>query len=143
VKFETTVEIDAPLERVWRTLVDVDRWPELTESIDEVKWLDGMEVAKGNRIRIKQPGLPAGVWEVTEFEPTASFAWQTVSPGVTTVATHAISEAGAGRVAVTFGIRQSGPLAPLVGLIAGSRTRRYVNMEAAGIKQRAEASSGS
>ena len=40
---------------------------------------------------------------------------------------------------VTLGIHQSGPLAPIVALLAGGRTKRYVQMEADGLKTRCEA----
>jgi hypothetical protein len=39
---------------------------------------------------------------------------------------------------VTFGIRQSGALAPMIALLTAARTKRYVQMEADGLKRRAE-----
>jgi len=41
-------------------------------------------------------------------------------------------------VAVTLGIRQSGPLARVIGLLMAGTARRYVRTEAAGLKQRCE-----
>jgi uncharacterized protein YndB with AHSA1/START domain len=137
--FETTVEIDALPERVWATLVDVERWPEWTASMRELTHLDGQRLAPRSRVRVRQPGMPALVWEVTELEPGHSFAWRSSSPGVTTVGTHVVRPTGPNRVTVTLGVHQSGPLAALVGLLTGARTRRYVRMEADGLKQRCEA----
>jgi uncharacterized protein YndB with AHSA1/START domain len=139
MKFETTVQIDAPPDIVWDTLIDVDHWPEWTDSIQQVTWLDGTTLKSGNRVRIKQPGMPSLVWEVSEFEPDASFAWKCASPGVTTLGTHMVMKTADDRSSVTFGIHQSGVLAPIVSLFTGPRTKRYVQMEADGLKKRAEA----
>src|ERR1022692_3641959 len=89
--FKTTIEINAPLDRVWDALVDVETWPEWTASIREVKGLDGAVLAFGSRVRIKQPRMPSLVWEVSEFEPTTSFTWRSTSPGVTTVGSHVVT----------------------------------------------------
>ena len=138
--FETTVEIDAPVDRVWDILVDVERWPEWTASMTNVERLSGSALVKGATARIKQPRMPSLVWEVTEIEAGASFTWRTSSAGVTTVGSHVIRPAVNDRSAVTLGVDQSGPLAPLTGLLTSRLTRRYVEMEARGLKQRCEAS---
>jgi uncharacterized membrane protein len=138
VHFETTVNIDAPLDTVWATLIDLGRWPEWTESIQEVSWLEGGALAKGSRVRIKQPSIPAQVWVVSEVQPGASFSWTSKALGVTTLGCHALTQAADGHVTVTLGIDQSGLLAPVMGLLAGARARRYVQMEADGLKKRSE-----
>jgi hypothetical protein len=56
---------------------------------------------------------------------------------VTTVGGHRITPRGDG-VEVTLSIRQTGPLAWLVGLITSRLTRRYVQTEANGLKRRSE-----
>ncbi|WP_202513189.1 hypothetical protein [Streptomyces sp. SID3343] len=38
----------------------------------------------------------------------------------------------------TLTLQQSGLLAPVVGMLAGGLTRRYLRMEAEGLKQRSE-----
>jgi uncharacterized protein YndB with AHSA1/START domain len=136
--FETTVEIDAEPRDVWAALIDVERWPQWTDSMEEVRWVDGATPAVGSRARVKQPGMPALTWAVTEIEAGRSFDWQTSSPGVRTVGTHTIAAAGDGRSTLTLGLRQSGALVGLVNALTGSRTRRYVQMEADGLKRAAE-----
>ena len=140
MRFETTVEIDAPQDAVWNTLVDVERWPEWTASMTEVKRVDGEVLAPGSRVRVKQPRMPALMWEVTELAPGRSFTWRSTSPGVTTVGSHLLTSAASDRVAVTLGVRQSGALASVVALLTSGRTRRYVQMEALGLKTRCEGS---
>ena len=136
--FETSVDIAAAGEDVWAVLVDVERWPEWTASMSEVKLLDTGPLAVGVRARIKQPRLPPTIWEVTELEPNRAFTWKATVPGVTTIADHRLTAEDPGRVTVTLGIRRSGPLAPLIDLLFGRVTRRYVGMEAEGLKRRCE-----
>jgi uncharacterized membrane protein len=139
VHFETTVGIAAPRDKVWGTLVDVSHWPDWTDSVRQATWLDDTGMAPGGRVRIKQPGMPALVWEVSELEPGVSFSWRSVSPGITTLGTHALQETGDARVTVTLGLHQSGALAPIIGLFTAARSRRYVQMEADGLKKSSEA----
>jgi uncharacterized membrane protein len=137
--FETTVEIDAPPDRVWATLIDVERWPEWTASVTKVERLGAGPLAPAAKTRVKQPRLSPLVWEVTDFDPLQGFTWRSASPGVTTVGSHRIRAAANDRVTVTLGIEQSGALAPVVGWFISKRTRRYVQMEAEGLKARCEA----
>ncbi len=138
MEFEASVEVEAAPELVWRTLTDVVRWPEATASMDSVRWVTGDEVAVGNAARIKQPRMLSTVWKVTDVAAGQSFTWETSSPGVRTVATHIIGPAGEGKSTLTVGLAQSGPLAPLLGALLGARIRRYVGMEAAGLKRQSE-----
>lgn len=141
MQFETTVQIDAPVEAVWAALVDVRRWPEWTESMQDVGWLDDDSLRVGARARIKQLGTPALTWTVTELDEGRAFAWEASSPGVTTVGTHAVSAAGEHGSRLTLGLQQSGALAWLIGAFTGARTRRFVQMEADGLKRAAECAS--
>jgi uncharacterized protein YndB with AHSA1/START domain len=139
MQFETTVEIDAAPQDVWAVLVDVRRWPEWTDSMQEVSWLDGATATVGARARVKQPDMPALTWAVTELDPGRSFSWETSSVGVRTHGSHAIAAIGDGRSRLTLGLHQSGALAGPIGVLTGSRTRRFVRMEAEGLKRAAEA----
>lgn len=139
MQFETSVEIYAPLERVWDTLMELERWPEWTPSITRVERLNSSGFGLGSRVRIKQPRMPSMLWEVTEFRGASNFAWESTSGGVTTVATHALTRVEADRVVATLGVRQSGVLAPVVGLLTARTARRCVQMEADGLKRRSEA----
>jgi len=136
---ESTIEIHAAPEKVWAVLIDVQRWPEWTASMQKVETRDPGVLAVGSKVRIKQPKVPAVTWEVTELEPPRSFTWTATSPGVTTVAEHRITPLGPSTVEVHLGIRRSGPLARLVSALSANLTRRYVTMEAQGLKRRCEA----
>lgn len=134
--YEHTVDIAAPPEKVWEVLTDVERWPDWTASVSKVERLDSGKLRVGSSARVKQPGLPSLVWLVTALVPGRSFSWAARSAGVTTVAGHRVDAAGGGGgLTVTLSVRQTGLLAPLVALLASGRTRRYVQMEASGLKR--------
>jgi len=120
-------------------MTDVERWSEWTASVTSVVLLDKAPFDVGSQARLRQPCLPVAVWTVTAFEPKHYFAWQTGVPGVRTVAGHHVEATGGNSTRVTLSLSWRGPLAPLIGLLYGKRSRRYVGMEAQGLKQRCEA----
>ncbi len=138
MKLEKTIEIKAPRAKVWAALVAVQNWPLWTESMTRIDRLDDRPFGIGSQVRITQPKLPVLVWQVVEFEPGASFAWLVTSRGVTTLASHRIAGPADGRSTVTLAIRQTGLMASLAGRLLGEVTRRYVEMEAEGLKKYCE-----
>jgi len=139
MSYQVSLPIDAPAERVWAVLADVERWPESTASMTSVERLDSGPFRLGSRARIKQPSIPPIVWQVTEFDPPRGFTWCAAQPGVTTIADHVITLGRDHAVTVTLGIRRTGLLAPIVDLLYAGLTRRYVDMEIQGLKRVCEA----
>jgi len=137
MNFEVSVDIAAAPETVWATLADVERWPEWSASMSDVQRLGDGPFGVGGAARVRQPRLPPTVWRVTEWRPGASFTWVATGPGVTTTAGHRLTPTATG-VTVVLSFDQRGPLAPVVDLLLGRLTRRYVGMEAAGLKRRCE-----
>lgn len=78
MRFSNSMEIAIPPERMWQLTVDVTRWPQWTPTMTRVEPLEPL--AKGSRVRIKQPGQPALIWTVTTLEPPALFQWETRLP---------------------------------------------------------------
>lgn len=138
MQFEKTIEIKAPRAKVWAALVDIHNWLLWNESVTKIERLGDGPFEMGCQVSITQPKLPVLVWQVVEFEPGASFAWQATSRGVTTLASHRVAETAGGQTTVTLAIKQTGPLASLAGLALGNVTRRYVDMEAEGLKKYCE-----
>ncbi len=68
MNLQTSINIRAGIESVWDTLVDVERWPEWSRSIDRIERLDNAAFGIGGRVRIRQPRVPVAIWKVTEFE---------------------------------------------------------------------------
>jgi uncharacterized membrane protein len=132
-----SVSIDAPPEKVFAVLCDVERWPEWTSTMASVQRLESGPFAVGSRARVRQPRLLPAVWRVTEFEDKRHFTWTTRSPGLCMSALHSIEPQGAGsRVALSLEL--TGPIAPLVSLLFGGLMERYITTEAQGLKKRSE-----
>jgi|SRR5919199_105957 hypothetical protein len=139
MSYQATVTIDAPADIIWGNLIDVEHWPDSTASITTVQRLDHGPFGLGSRARIKQPKLPSVVWTVTDFQPLREFTWVVPSPGVTTIARHAITPADDNTSTLTLSIERQGILAPVMDALTDKLTREYVNMEAAGLKRVCEA----
>ena len=133
------VTIHAPLERVWDVFTNVEEWPSWTASVTEVRLLDGAAgLAVGTRARIKQPRFPGLTWTVSAIEPGACWTWVTQSPGATTAASHELKAIDGETTRVEQQIEQTGILGAVVGRLTRRLTRRYLAMEAAGLKELAE-----
>ena len=139
---EDSVTIAAPASLVWEIYADAERWPAWTASVTRVMALDGPGIAVGKRFEIKQPRFPKLVWEVTEVDPGRSWTWQQRAPGGTTVASHEVVSRGE-ETLVRQRIEQRGPIGALVGRLTSGLTKRYLSMEAAGLKSRCEAHAAS
>jgi uncharacterized protein YndB with AHSA1/START domain len=138
MEYRTSIDIDAPPETVWAVLADVERWPEWTRSMEHVEFVEGAGLKRGAKVRIKQPRLPVMTWEVIEVEPHRVFTWQAKSGGMTSVGDHRLSVTSPERTTAELSIRQTGALAPIIGLFTSGMVRRYVQMEADGLKRRSE-----
>ena len=108
-----------------------------TDSVDSVE-ADDDALRVGSTARVKQPKLPPATWRVTELVPGRSFTWVARAPGLTSTGSHELEEFE-GVTSARLSLRQSGPLAPLMRLLIGRLTERYVELEARGLKQRSEA----
>lgn len=135
--------VQAPPDVVWEVLSDPAQWSQWTSSVTSAELLDGRsQLGPGARVRIAQPGLRTAVWTITEYRPKRSFTWVSSEGGVTTRATHEILPRPRMGSRLLLELDQQGVLAPLVKLVAGSRVRRYVTLEAAGLAREAERRTG-
>lgn len=136
---ECSAEIAAPAALVWRVFSDVERWPDWTASVARVTPLDARELRVGGRFAIEQPRLPKLVWEVTDLAPGAAWTWRQAAPGALAVAVHEVVALDATRTLVRQRFEQRGPIGALVGRLLAGLTRRYLRMEADGLKAACEA----
>lgn len=135
--YRAQADVAAPAEVLWDLLVDVEGWPGWTRSVVTAKRLDDGPFEVGSRARVQQPRGRAQVWTVTELVRPERFTWEAHNPGLAFVASHVLTPAGEGmRVELTFGLR--GPLRRLGAILGGTQIRAYLEMEAAGLKARAE-----
>ena len=135
----TSIDIDAPAATVWPIMRDVARWHEWTASITRIDLLTPGAFAVGTRARVKQPRIPPAVWTVTRVEEGRGFEWEYRGPGNRTIGLHYVEPLPGGGSRATLGLRYEGPIARLIGRLTRGLSVRYVEMEAAGLKRRAEA----
>ncbi len=140
MKYEHTIDIDAPAANIWATLADVPSWPTWTASVTTAEWVGDSGLAIGHAARIKQPKLRTTTWKITAVDEGRSFTWEAKSPGFLITASHVISPRDAG-ARVTLSTDVSGPLAPIVGAMTAKIGKRYVTMEAEGLKRHSEGNS--
>ena len=134
---EEVIEIEAPADRVWAVISDVQRWHEWTASIRSIKLLDSGGLVPGGRARIRQPGFPAAIWRVSHVDDGRSFTWESVGPGLKSVGIHSVESRGEGRSVATLRLENHGLLSILFAPFA-AKSRYYVRLEAQGLKQRSE-----
>ena len=132
-----TVTVDAPPERVWAVVADVERWPERIPTVHAVERLDAGPLRVGSRTRLEQPRLPTAVWTVTELAEGSSYTWESRSPGVTVTAAHVVEPHPDGS-RLTLSVTVSGPMSRIGWLMTRSLTKRYVETEAASLRRVAE-----
>jgi len=138
MRFEQAIDIDAQPQRVWDVLSDLEAWPRRIETVDVVELLTPAPVATGSRVRLKQPKLPEGTWEVTVWEAPSFFEFRQQSGGVTSVAGHRVEALADGRSRLTLTLDMRGVLVPIFGRIYKGLTNRYMTTEAQSLKRAAE-----
>jgi len=137
IEHQQVLDVEAPPERIWAVMMDVERWPEWTESMRRIERLEGGPMKLGSRARIALKGAPASVWRVTEYTEGRSFTWESSALGVRSGASHVIERQDGGS-RVTLSVRMSGPMAVVMSPLLRSAARRNVAMEAEGLKRAVE-----
>ncbi|BBX10518.1 SRPBCC family protein [Mycolicibacterium aichiense] len=134
----SSINIHAPVDLVWDVFTDVEHWPDWTASVDRLHGLDGAQLAVGRRFEITQPRMPKLVWTVTEIEPGVAWTWIQRSPGGLTSARHEVVPTPDGGTLVRQELIQRGIVGSVVGVLMQRMTRRYLEMEAQGLKAHSE-----
>jgi hypothetical protein len=135
--FSISTDIEAPADRVYQVMADIERWHEWTPSVSSIKRLDRGPFAVGSRALIRQPKFPPALWTVTAIDGKRSFTWMNRAPGITVTARHSIATVG--RISrATLSLRYEGLLGRLLARLTRGITNRYLAMEANGLKKRSE-----
>jgi hypothetical protein len=106
--------------------------------VERVTRIDDGEFKVGSKARIKQPRLLPVTWIVTELTPVSSFTWEARSPGLVPRAGHELRPLDDVETEVRLTIEQAGVAAWLARSFTSTLARRYVQMEAQGLKTRVE-----
>ena len=136
--FQRTIDIQAPADRVWTALRDIEHWSEWTPSIISIRQLDPGPMTVGTRAIVRQPKLLPSRWQVTEVLEGRSFTWITLGPGIHVTARHSV-EGAAKSSRATLSLDFSGLLGPLAARLTRGLNARYLDLEARGLKKYAEA----
>src|SRR5918998_4639669 len=138
MRFEKSIDVDAPQQRVWEVLSDIEAWPQRIETVDSVELLTPAPMTTGSRVRLRQPKLPEGTWDITVWDAPSYFVWMQKTTGMTAVAGHRVEDLGEGRARLTLTLDMRGFLIPIIALFYRKLTNRYMNLEAEGMKRAAE-----
>jgi uncharacterized membrane protein len=139
MEYQKSVTVAAEPAQVWEVMSDLERWPERIPTYDELRRLDDGDLRVGSRAHVKQKGLAAGEWEVSELVEGETFTWTSRQPGVRLVARHHVTAQADGTSRLTLELEQSGWLSGVVSLFLGRKVREYVDLEAEALKDTAEA----
>ena len=137
-----SIDIDAPVDVVWSVYSDVEHWPDWTASVTTVELSPSGSLAVGSRATIKQPRLPKVEWTVTALDAGREWVWENKSPGAVSVAAHSVRALDDGRTHVELWIDQRGVVGRAIGVLLRRMTRRYLRMEAEGLKRKSESLAG-
>ena len=131
---------------MWDVLSDLEAWPQRIETVDVVELLTPAPVGEGSRVRLKQPKLPEGIWEVTVWDAPSYFEYRQQSGGITSVAGHRVEALEEGRSRLTLTLDMRGLLVPVFGRVlqgpdqplhdhrgAGHEARRRVRLRSASL----------
>ena len=142
MRFEQSINIEAPQDKAWAVVSDVERWPERTASVTSVELQNNPPFGLSSIALVRQPKLPPTKWRVTRFDPPEFFEWVAKSPINTTIAGHRVTATGDATCRLTLTLEWKGIATPILALLYKNLTHRYLTMECEGMKRAAEASPG-
>jgi uncharacterized membrane protein len=138
MRFEKSIDIDAPQQWVWDVVSALEAWPQRIETVDTLELLTPAPITKGSRVRLKQPKLPEGTWDITAWDAPSFFEWTQKTGAATSVAGHRVEALGELRARLTLTFEMRGFLVPIMALFYKNLTNRYMTLEAEGMKRAAE-----
>jgi uncharacterized protein YndB with AHSA1/START domain len=132
--YETTVEISAPPAEVWAATVDVEAWPTWSAATDTVRRQERGPIGPGSTAIVIQPKLRPATWTVRAAVRDETFVWDTAGPGYVVTARHEIRPRGDGS-SLRLQVVMTGPMSRVVWWVTGGVVRRYLDLEADGLKR--------
>lgn len=135
---EKTDAIRSSPERIFSTLIAVEKWSQWTKSVSKARYINSKLCEFGVQIKIYQPKLPPAVWIVQEITKNRSLVWVKRSFGLKMTANHFIIGSGKEQT-VKLQIVYEGFLAGFFYKLTSKLTEKYLSMEVAGLKQVCEA----
>ncbi len=138
MQLTTTRTIAAPIDVVWATQLDHERWPEHLPNFRRIVRRDpGAPFGVGSSAAITQPAMGTVEWTVLTFEEAPerrSFAWSGTTMGATWVGRHVVRREGE-RTELTLGIEVDGGLMWILGPLLRSTLQKAIDDEAAAFER--------
>lgn len=131
---ENKIEISAPQELVWQVTVDVERWPEWSPAMQNIKREDSGEFRLGSSALIKQKAMPETRWTVTEIDPNHQFTWRARTLGMEMIATHILIQEE-NSVTSVLRVEMTGGMVSLLGPVLRFLVKNSLMEENRGLKQ--------
>ena len=131
MRYETSTTTSAEPSRLWAVVSDVESWPEWIEVYEEVRRTASGPLSVGEQVHVKQQGLAAGDWTVSELDEGRVFTWRSRQPGVRLLARHVVSADTDGGSRLTLQLEMTGWLSGVVNALLGKKSRAYVDLECA------------
>ncbi|MEV6924954.1 SRPBCC family protein [Dactylosporangium sp. NPDC051485] len=142
VDFRDTITIAAPAAVAGDVMKAVQDWPSWTASVSKVDRPATGPLAAGETVVVTQPRLRPSTWTVTRVD-AHGFEWTSdSSPGIRNVGGHWAIDNGDGTCTAELTLSFAGPLARVVTLFYAGLIRRYIRMEAEGLRKAAEERAG-
>ena len=129
MKYETSRTTPAEPTRLWAVVSDVERWREWIDVYEEVRRAKSGPLRIDSTTHVKQRGLAAGDWTVTELDEGRMFGWESRQPGVRIVGRHVVTAEPGGGSRLTLQLEITGLLSGLVSALYGRKSRAYVDLE--------------
>ncbi len=136
MRYETSVPVSAPAERVWSFMSDIRGWPSWTPTVTAV---DGPAppLRLGQVHEVTQPGRGPTSYVVTELDAGRGFTWSCGDALVRQRAEHVVTPEGLA-CSVRLSFEMTGPVGTVLAALAGRKIRSFVDTEAASLRTRAE-----
>jgi len=134
---ENKIHIESPLEVVWSVTENIENWPKWTPTVESIKRNEQGQLGVGSTALLKQPGLPATIWTVTDYVRGELFSWESRSRGITTKASHKLTTSDSGTQNV-LSVEISGLILLFLWPLIRFKVRRLLEQENAGLKKHCE-----
>ena len=135
-----TIRIEAPPDKVWAAMIDVESWPAWASYMKSLQRQDAGAFRMSSRVKVTPKGLPGSVWTVTEYDEGRSYTWETtLAPGVKLVGGHVVEPEGSATMA-TLWLEARGPIGSFLSPALGLVFRRNTRLATHGLKSYCEIS---
>ena len=89
-------------------------------------------------MRLKQPKMPEGTWDITVWDAPTYFEFRQKSRGMTSVVGHRVEALEEERARLTLSLDMRGFLIPVIAPFSKGMTNRYLTSEAQDMKHACE-----